>query len=147
MKKILSSLIAVFFLLPGIANADTDTVAVQGYDLVSYHQGNGVPVKGNGHHVAFYKGASYLFANEANQKAFSANPARYAPAYGGYCAFGMSKGKKFVSDPLAYKIVDGTLYLNLDKNVQKIWLQDESSLIAEANRNWTTVKSIPAAEL
>ncbi len=134
-------------MLPGMANADINTVAVQGYDLVSYHQGDGVPVKGNGHHVASYKGASYLFASEANQKEFTANPTKYVPAYGGYCAFGMSKRKKFVGDPLAYKIVDGTLYLNLDKAVQKIWLKDESAHIAEADRNWTTVKSIPASEL
>jgi YHS domain-containing protein len=130
-----------------MANADTDIVAVQGYDVVSYHQGDGVPVKGNGHHVATYKGASYLFATEENHKIFTANPEKYAPAYGGFCAFGVSKGKKFVSDPLAYKIVDSKLYLNLDKNVQHVWLKEESQNIADANKNWTKIETIPASEL
>ena len=157
MKQLLVPFFALALLVfPAIAQADDhanhtadayDVVAVQGYDLVSYQVGDGVPVRGNGHNVVTHKGVTYLFTNGKNKKAFKANPEKYLPAYGGYCAFGVTKGKKFVSDPLAYKVVDGKLYLNLDKKIQKRWLKDVPGNITEANSNWRSIKGTPAADL
>ena len=117
MKRLFLPFFALAMLvLPSLSNAQNvavDTVAVQGYDLVSYHQGDGVPVKGNGNSYAYVDGVTYLFANTKNKNIFKKDPAKYLPAYGGYCAFGVTKGKKFIGDPLVYKMVDGKLYFCL----------------------------------
>ena len=150
MKKLLLPIFAlVLLVLPILAHAGNavDTVAVQGYDLVSYHQGDGTPAKGSGNHVVYHDGVGYLFSNDFNKKTFEENPAKYLPAYGGYCAFGVTKGKKFEGDPLAYKLVDGRVYLNLSKDVQKIWLEDVSGNIQSANKQWPGIKNIHASEL
>ena len=122
------------------------SAAVGGYDLVSYH-GEGGPQLGNGHHVSVHDNITYLFANEANQKAFEANPAKYLPAYGGYCAFGVSKGTKFYGDPTVWKVVEGTLYLNLDTKIQKLWVGDLNDNIVEGDKLWASIKYTPASEL
>ena len=115
------------------------TTGVQGYDVVSYHTDNG-PVRGNGHHVSVHDGVTYLFATKENKQAFDQDPQKYVPAYGGYCAFGVSVGKKFVGDPNVWKIVDARLYLNLDKNVQKEWEKDIPGRIAMADKEWPKIK-------
>ena len=115
------------------------TTGVQGYDLVSYHTSDG-PVRGNGHHLSVHDGVTYLFANKENKQAFDQNPQKYLPAYGGYCAFGVSVGKKFVGDPEVWKVVDGRLYLNLDKNIQKDWEKDIPGRIEAANKHWVKIK-------
>lgn len=120
-------------------------VGVQGYDLVSYHTGE--PVRGNGHHTVVHQGVTYMFASEENQKTFKKNPKAYLPAYGGYCAYGVSVGKKFMVDPLAWRIVDGTLYLNLDADVQKIWQRDVMGNISIADQKWPGIKDVPAGKL
>lgn len=151
MKKTLLSLLALFAIaLPATVNAGHDvvnTVAAQGYDVVSYQQGTGEPLKGNGNHVAYHDGATFLFSSDENKKLFEASPAKYAPAYGGYCAYGVALGKKFVGDPLAYKVVDGTLYLNLNKDIQSKWLQDVPGNITKGNGNWNTIKDKHPADL
>lgn len=131
----------------GESSVALDTVAVQGYDLVSYHLGDGVPVRGNGNNVAYSNGAVYLFANAENKKAFEANPAKYLPAYGGYCAFGASKGKKFVGDPLLYRLVNGKLYLNLVPKIQAMWEKDIPGHIATADDLWDSIKDKHPSEL
>lgn len=151
MKRLLLPFFALALLvIPSLAQAGdvtVDTVAVQGYDIVSYHQGDGAPQKGTGNAVAYHNGHAYLFANAKNKKTFEANPAKYLPAYGGYCAFGVTKGKKFVGDPLAYRVVDGTLYLNLSKDVQKVWLKDVPGNIETANEKWPEIKDTHASKL
>ena len=129
-----------------IANTSISTTGVQGYDLVSYHTSNG-PVRGNGHHVSVHGGTTYLFASKENKQAFDQNPQKYLPAYGGYCAFGVSVGKKFIGDPEVWKVVDGTLYLNLDKNIQKEWLKDVPGRIETANKKWNEIKDKSPEEL
>lgn len=126
-----------------IANS---VVGVQGYDLVSYQTG-ARPLQGNGNHVASHGGVNYLFATAANKKAFEANPGRYLPAYGGYCAYGASVGKKFIGDPTVWEVVDGRLYLNLDNKVKGIWVRDVPGNIERADDQWTRIKSIPAGIL
>src|SRR5690606_23466638 len=117
-----------------------------GYDLVSYHKGE-KPVRGDGKNVVVIDGTTYLFASEENKKAFERDPERYLPAYGGYCAFGVAINKKFVGDPEVWKIVDGTLYLNLDKNIQSNWNQDIQGNITKADWNWTGIKDKSPDEL
>ena len=110
----------------------TSITGVQGYDLVSYHT-HQQPLRGSGHFVAVYDGITYLFANQENKTTFERHPERYLPAYGGYCAFGVSVGKKFVADPEVWRLVDGRLYLNLDNKVQNRWLEDISGNIKTAD--------------
>lgn len=123
-----------------------NTPAVSGYDVVSY-QTEKRPLRGNGHFVASHEGVTYIFANQANLDAFNADPARYVPAYGGYCAFGVSVGKKFVADPEVWRVVDGRLYLNLDARIQDDWLKDVPGRIKLANTNWREIKDKNPASL
>lgn len=122
------------------------TPAVQGYDVVSYQTGKR-PIRGNGHYVATHKGATYIFASQENLDTFNNNPDRYAPAYNGYCAFGVSVGKKFVGDPEVYRVVDNRLYLNLDATIQDDWLKDVPGRIKTANTNWSEIEDKNPASL
>lgn len=127
-------------------NAQYSTTGVLGYDLVSYHT-DGKPVRGSGDHLAVVDGVTYLFASEENKKAFEKDPNKYLPAYGGYCAYGVSVGKKFVGDPEVWKIVDGTLYLNLNSDIQTIWFEDIPGNIVKADQNWDNIKDKSPSEL
>jgi YHS domain-containing protein len=123
---------------PSAVNVD-NKVILHGYDAVAY-QTVGKPVYGSSKITAVHEGATYQFASEANKAKFTANPAKYAPAYGGYCAFGAAIGKKFDIDPNAFKVVDGRLYVNLNPEILARWQQDVPGQIATANRNWPTIK-------
>lgn len=122
------------------------TPAVQGYDVVSYHTGKR-PVRGNGNFVATHKGATYQFSSKENMETFKRSPDKYVPAYGGYCAFGVSVGKKFIGDPEVWRIVDGTLYLNLDAGIQDLWFKDVPGRIKTANAEWKNIKDKSPASL
>ena len=126
-----------------VANSVT---GASGYDLVSYHTGK-KPLRGNGHYLAVHDGVTYLFTNQDNQETFEANPEKYVPAYGGYCAFGVSVGKKFIGDPEVWRVVDGKLYLNLDTSIQDSWLKDVSGRIKKADTKWKKIKDKSPAEL
>ena len=143
---VLMSILSFTSLSAMAASYNNSVTGVSGYDLVAYHT-EGRPTKGTGHHVSEHNGVTYLFANSDNKKTFDSNPDKYLPAYGGWCAFGVSVGKKFVSDPEAWKIVDGRLYLNLDKNIQADWLKDVPGRIKKANKHWTKIKDKSPAEL
>ncbi len=136
-----------FASLTASAASDSHSLTgVSGYDVVSYQNAK-KPLRGNGNYVAVHDGVNYLFANADNQKTFEANPAKYVPAYGGYCAFGASVGKKFIGDPEVWRIVDGKLYLNLDAGIQVQWLKDVPGRIKTADANWSKIKNTPASEL
>lgn len=126
--------------------ADKNIVGVQGYDLVSYHT-NEKPLRGNGNHVVEHDGITYLFINKKNQETFAANPHKYLPAFGGYCAYGVAVGKKFVGDPDVWKVVDDKLYLNLDNRIQGVWNKDIRGNIQKAEKNWGQIKDKNASEL
>lgn len=126
--------------------AEHSTVGVAGYDLVSYRTGE-KPVRGNGNHVAVHDGVTYLFVDEANRKSFEDDPTLYLPAYGGYCAFGVSVGKKFVGDPDVWEIVDGTLYLNLDNGIKSTWMKDVEGNLRKADANWPRIRDRDPSEL
>jgi YHS domain-containing protein len=122
------------------------TVGVGGYDTVSYFT-ESKPVRGSGRYTAEYQGVTYLFSSEENKKAFEKEPEKYLPAYGGYCAYGVALGKKFWGDPEVWEIVDGTLYLNLDKSIQQEWDKDKAGYITNANSKWSSVKDKSPGEL
>lgn len=122
------------------------TPAVQGYDVVSYQTGKR-PIRGNGNFVAVHDGATYQFSSANNQKTFEKDPEKYVPAYGGYCAFGTSVGKKFIGEPEVWRIVDGKLYLNLDTSIQSEWLKDVPGRIRSADANWCNIKDKNPASL
>jgi len=122
------------------------TPAVQGYDVVTYHTDKR-PLRGNGNFVATHDGATYQFSSKRNLQAFQADPAKYTPAFNGYCAFGVSVGKKFIGDPEVYRVVDGKTYLNLDSGIQKEWLKDVPGRIKTANRKWGNIKDKNPASL
>ncbi|SFR54599.1 YHS domain-containing protein [Marinobacter daqiaonensis] len=109
-----------------------------GYDTVSYFESD-APVKGSARHTTEYKGATWRFANADNLARFEADPTRYAPAYGGYCAWAVSQGYLAKGDPKHWAIRDGRLFLNYDEAVQQKWLKDPEGFIRQADANWPTV--------
>lgn len=113
-------------------------VAVGGYDPVAYFTDQ-KPVQGRGDILYEWKGVTWRFASEKNRDVFKANPEKYAPQYGGYCAYAVAKGATAKGDPQAWKIVDGKLYLNLSPSVQKLWDKDIPGYIKAANKNWPGV--------
>ena len=117
-----------------------------GYDVVAYFT-DGKPMRGNGYHVTDYRGVTYAFTSDEHKKLFEANPSKYAPAYGGWCAYGVAVGKKFVADPEVWKIVDGKLYLNLDRNIQSKWNKDIPGYIKKADTNWYQIKDKAPGDL
>jgi hypothetical protein len=113
-------------------------VAIRGYDPVAYFT-VGRPTVGDARFEARHQGAIFRFASAANRDAFVANPTRYAPQYGGYCAWAVSQGYTAGIDPNAWRIVDGRLYLNYNATIQRRWEADRANLIQQANRNWPSV--------
>lgn len=123
-----------------------NAVGVNGYDVVTYHTSKR-PLRGNGNYVSKHKGVTYLFANEENKKEFEKAPDKYLPAYGGWCAYGVSVGKKFAADPEIWELVDGKLYLNLDNSIKQLWRVDIPGNIKKADNHWASIKDKSPAEL
>jgi len=130
-----------FFFQPEAAAVYTaeNNVAVGGYDPVSYFSGR--PVRGDGAFVAEHEGAQFRFASAENRDRFIADPARFAPAFGGYCAWAVSQGYTASGDPTVWRIVDGRLFLNYNREVGERWAQNIPENIAAADRNWPSVLS------
>jgi YHS domain-containing protein len=126
------------------AESFVSEVGAGGYDVVAYYK-EGKAVRGTGWHVANHEGTTYLFSSEANRDQFVNTPGKYLPEFGGYCAYGVAVGKKFYADPTVWKIVDGKLYLNLDKEIQKKWQSDLSDNLKKAHANWSEVKNAAPA--
>ncbi|MBI3433631.1 MAG: YHS domain-containing protein [Proteobacteria bacterium] len=119
-------------------NVDAKGVAVRGYDPVAYFTA-GAPTKGSDEFQAKHQGATYHFASAANRDAFMKEPAKYAPAFGGFCAMGAVFGKKLDGDPSLWRIVDGKLYLNVGAPAAKRWREDIAGNITKANANWPKI--------
>lgn len=109
--------------------------AIKGYDPVAYFRDNG-PVKGSREFSYEWKSAIWYFSSEENLKAFKENEEAFAPQFGGYCSYGMSYGKKYKTEPDAWKMVDGKLYLNYSTKIHEKWEANEASLIKDAETNW-----------
>lgn len=120
-------------------NTDKSGVAISGYDPVAYFSQTKA-LKGSPQITATHDGATYYFSTTANRETFIANPDKYTPVYGGYCAYGVANGHKVSVDPEAFRVVDDKLYLNYSKSVQKKWLSDIPGNIAKAEQNWPELK-------
>ncbi len=115
-----------------------NNTAVDGHDPVAYFT-VGEPVKGDNQFTYDYNGAVWKFSSAANRDAFITDPAKYAPQYGGYCAWAVSQGYTARGNPKNWTIVDDKLYLNYNDKVQQDWLKDVPGFIALANDNWPGV--------
>ncbi len=113
----------------------TEEGAIRGYDPVAYFTQHKA-VKGKKELSFTWQGAEWHFSNAANLAAFKADPDKFAPQYGGYCAYGVAQGYTPEIDPQAYKVSNGKLYLNLSKAVLKKWQKDMPTYIKDADKNW-----------
>lgn len=127
-------------------NANTNDLAIKGYDAVAYFT-KGAPTKGSDKYTAAHNGAIYHFSSAKNRDLFKAEPAKYAPQYGGYCAMGVALNKKLDTDPTAWHVRDGKLYLNLNAAVQKKWSTDIPGYIDTAQGNWKDIKGLTASQI
>lgn len=144
MIALLASAPAIFVLgRPALAASkppifQKDGIAINGYDPVAYFT-QSAPVEGSADHMVSYMGAAFHFASAENAAMFEANPENYAPQYGGYCAYAVSKGGTAKTDPDAWTVHDGKLYLNFNRTVRGIWSDDIPGNIAKADANWPDV--------
>lgn len=119
-------------------SVEADGLAVRGYDVTAYFV-QGRPVRGSASHQLHYKGATWRFASATNLAKFQANPAAYAPQFGGYCAWAVSQGYLAPGDPEHWKIVDDKLYLNFNARAKQLWEADQADAIARGDANWPAV--------
>jgi hypothetical protein len=120
-------------------NLDPDGLAMRGYDPVSYFQSEH-PAMGLEEFSASHDGARYLFATAENRDKFIADPGKFSPQFGGYCAYGVRVGRKFDIDPDVYRVVDDKLYFQLNWGTQVIWLVNMNENIEVAQTLWPMIK-------
>jgi YHS domain-containing protein len=143
--------ICVMFVLAGVGGALTvrgqaqtrvinndKGVAVQGYDVVAYFTDHAA-VKGSAQYAHTWNGVEWWFASPEHRDLFFKEPARYAPAFGGYCAYGVSRGYAVDIDPEAFAVLDGRLYLNYSRSVQRTWNEDRAGYIEKARQRWPEI--------
>jgi YHS domain-containing protein len=110
-------------------------VAIDGYDPVAYFT-DGKPVEGKKEFSHEWNGATWHFASAEHRDLFAAAPEKYAPQYGGYCAWAVSRGYTADIEPDAWAVVEGKLYLNYDLEVKAMWAKDMPGNIAKGDQNW-----------
>ncbi len=141
MKKLTLLLLALGLALPVVAqnktllNLDKTGVAIQGYDPVAFFTDN-KPMKGRPEFPAQHNGAIYYFGSKEHREIFKKDPSKYEPVFGGYCAYGVSKGKLVEIDVNAYQIVDGRLLLQYSKGVRDDFNKDTRGNLTKAESNW-----------
>jgi|TARA_B100001063_G_scaffold140971_1_gene131696 YHS domain-containing protein len=144
MESIMRKLLTMVLLLvsPYVFAADEiytgffSSKALDGYDTVAYFT-SGKPVEGSQKFSTEYKGADWYFSSEKNLTLFVNNPEKYAPQYGGYCAWAVSAKSDFApGDPHQWTIVDNKLYLNYDQEIKQRWEQDQAQHIQQADKVW-----------
>jgi YHS domain-containing protein len=121
-----------------LLNLDKHGLALQGYDPVAFFTQNR-PAKGKPEFKSAYKGATYHFATAENKSMFEQNPAKYEPAFGGYCAYGVSRNKLIEIDVEAFQIVNGRLLLQYSKGVRDDFNKDTQGNLAKAEANWPSL--------
>lgn len=114
-------------------------VALNGYDPVAFFLA-GKPTLGTKDFAFNWQGVIWYFENQANLEAFQSNPEKYAPQYGGYCAFGMSRGYKAPIQIETWTIVNDKLYFNYNLDVKETWNSKREEFILKADKNWPDVK-------
>lgn len=123
---------------PRVDTTETPGLALGGYDAVAYFS-DSRPVRGKPELATRFRDAEWRFSSEANRAAFLANPTRFAPQYGGHCAWAAAGGYVAKGDPEAWKIVSGKLYLNYNKEVQAEWEKDIPGLVTKADAHWPKI--------
>jgi YHS domain-containing protein len=141
-KKII--VLAAFILMIGSAYSQKEVfsksdTAIQGYDAVAYFK-NSKAMLGKKEFSYTWKGAAWNFTSKENMNDFKTNPEKFAPQFGGYCAYGVADGHKAPTSPDAWTIVDNKLYLNYNKDVRELWKKNQHGFIKKANENWPDVK-------
>lgn len=109
--------------------------AIKGYDTVAYFT-ESKPVEGKSEFSTEYNEATWLFSSQENLDLFKANPEKYAPQYGGYCAYAVSKGSTASIRPELFTIHEGKLYLNYNESINDKWSENKQAFISEADKNW-----------
>jgi YHS domain-containing protein len=125
---------------PGTIFKDAEGIAIQGYDTVAFFT-DSKPVKGDPAIVHEWAGAKWYFASEDHKKLFAEDPKKYAPQFGGHCAWGVSKGGLYKTECDAWKVVDGKLYLNYNLDAQKEWEKEQAMHIERAHQNYDSIKN------
>ena len=128
-------------------NVNKDNVVLDGYDVVAYFHAD-QPARGQADLSAEHDGVKFYFSSEENQAAFQKEPGRYAPQFGGFCAFGVAANKaKVPTDPRTFKIHDGELLLFFNDmyqgkpvNTKIMWNHDEQNLYKQAAQTWPTLE-------
>jgi hypothetical protein len=146
MKKSLALAVALTVLLISSASFaqkaaifNEKGVAVHGYDVVAYFT-DSKPVKGDSKFAFNWNNATWYFAGQQHLDLFKASPDKYAPQYGGYCAYGLSENHKAPTIPGAWSIVNGKLYLNYSMGVQTDWKKEQAKRILDADKYWPAIK-------
>ena len=114
---------------------DAKGIAVDGYDVVAYFT-KGKPLKGQKNFSTTWQGAKWHFRSQQHLQLFKKSPQKYAPQFGGFCAWAVANGYTAKIDPTAWKIVNKKLYLNYNHSIQKRWEKDRKSLIRRGHQNW-----------
>jgi YHS domain-containing protein len=141
MKRFLLAFLFLVLALPALAqsksllNLDKAGVAIQGYDPVAFFTDH-KPVKGKPELVVRHNGAVYHFASREHRDQFKAEPSKYEPVFGGYCAYGVSRNKLVEIDVDAFQIVDGRLLLQYSKGVRDDFNKDAKGNLTKAEANW-----------
>jgi len=126
------------FAKPPVYTSFFSSVAVSGYDTVTYFT-ESKAVKGDAQYSTEYKGVEWHFSNQSNLDMFKNTPEKYAPQYGGYCAWAVAHNDTAKGDPQQWTIHNNKLYLNYDSDIQSRWLKDKKTLITKANSYWPAV--------
>jgi len=121
-----------------IYSGGKERAAIRGYDPVAYFTENEA-IEGNKDISFDYEGATWFFSSEVNRELFEENPIKYAPQYGGYCAYAVSRGSSASSKPEYFTVYEDKLYLNYSKSVYKKWLKDKDKYIDKADSNWPAI--------
>jgi len=128
-----------------VINKDKSGLALKGYDAVSYFN-EGKAVEGKKDFEHSWMDATWRFSTAENRDLFAKNPEKYAPQFGGYCAFGVTGGYLAPVDPTAWKVVDNKLYLNYDHEIQKKWSEDIAGNIKKALEKWPAASKTKPVE-
>lgn len=133
------AVIAATSLAASPVNTNWRGLAIKGYDPVAYFT-DSKPVEGKSDFTFEWQDAKWRFASAEHRDMFQKDPEKYAPQFGGYCAWAVSQDYTAGIDPDAWKIVDGKLYLNYSKDIQEKWLKDIPGNIKKAEENWPKLK-------
>jgi len=145
-KLILASLLALCTVAATLAQKsevfEKDGIAIKGFDAVAFHT-EAKALKGSDHFTYRWKDTNWLFADQANLDLFKKDPEKYAPQYGGYCAYGTADGHKAPTETDTWTVKDNKLYFNYNKKVQEMWNKNQAGYIEKADKNWVEIKDKP----